>query len=92
MERIKAYGFRLVIGSVLTMVSALREHYAGVRRNGTPLDRVGKLPSFDDCTRAVGIEKIEALSTRFADPAGGDRRSPANLRCWKPGICRRYRD
>ncbi len=70
MEKIKEYGFGLVlypIGSVLTLVSALREHYASVRRNGTPLDRVGQLPSFSDYTKAVGIQEITELAKKFDD-------------------------
>ncbi len=70
MEKIKEYGFGLVlypIGSVLTLVSALREHYASVRRNGTPLDRVGQLPSFSDYTKTVGIQEITELAKKFDD-------------------------
>ena len=46
-------GFAMVLyatGSVLTVEAALREHCAAVRGDGTPLDRVDRLPSFDDCT------------------------------------------
>ncbi len=69
-EKIKEYGFGVVIfpvGSVFTMLNALREHYASVRRFGTPIDRLKNLPQFDDFTSAVGKPEIDKLSQRFAD-------------------------
>ncbi len=69
-EKIKAYGFGVVIypiGSILTMLAALREHYGSVREAMTPINRVAKLPPFDDFTDAVDIQEIQTLSKRFAD-------------------------
>ena len=71
MDKIKAYGFGMVIypiGSVFTMLAALREHYASVRTVGTPIDRVGQLPQFEDFTSAVGKREIDELIKRFGDP------------------------
>lgn len=70
-EKVKEYGFGVVIypvGSVFTMLNALREHYASVRRYGTPIDRIQSLPQFDDFTSAVGKPEIDKLAQRFADP------------------------
>ncbi len=71
MDKIKAYGFGMVIypiGSVFTMLTALREHYASVRKAGTPIDRVSQLPQFEDFTSAVGKREIDALIAEFGDP------------------------
>ncbi len=70
--RIKAMGFAMVlypIGSVLTVEAALREHYAAVRRDGTPLGRMDKLPSFEDFTSSVGLKEIVAFEKRYAPEA-----------------------
>ncbi len=70
LEKIKEFGFGLVIfpvGSVFTMLNALREHYAGVRKAGTPIDRIKLLPQFDDFTSAVGKPAIDKLSQQFKD-------------------------
>ncbi|MEU6419289.1 isocitrate lyase/PEP mutase family protein [Streptomyces spiralis] len=70
-ERIREYGFGVVlypIGSVLAVTGAMRDHYASVRKHGTPLQCMRTLPSFDDFTKAVGISEIEQLSQEFADP------------------------
>ena len=70
--RIKQLGFAMVlfpIGSVFTVLTALREHYAAVRRDGTPLGRVAQLPRFDDFTQAVGLKEIVAIEGRYAAEA-----------------------
>ena len=70
--KIKAMGFAMVlypIGSVLTVEAALREHYAAVRRDGTPLGRMDKLPSFDDFTQSVGLKEIVAFEKKYAPEA-----------------------
>lgn len=74
-DRIRQYGFALVlfpIGSVLTVLAALREHYRSVLSAGTPLDRLNHLPSFDDFTDTVGLSEIQKLSAAFSDPDEGD--------------------
>lgn len=72
MERIKELAFGVIgfpLGSVLTTMAALREHYAEVRRSGVPTkERLSKLPSFEDFTKGVGIAEIEILEKQFADP------------------------
>ena len=75
-EKVKEYGFGVVIypvGSVFTMLNALREHYASVRRFGTPIDRLASLPQFDDFTSAVGKPEIDKLAQRFANPDAASR-------------------
>ena len=70
--KIKAMGFAMVlypIGSVLTVEAALREHYAAVRRDGTPLGRMDKLPSFEDFTSSVGLKEIVAFEKKYAPEA-----------------------
>ncbi len=69
-EKIKEYGFGVVIfpiGSVFTMLTALREHYARVRKAGTPFERLKHLPRFDDFTSAVGKPGLDKPAKRFAD-------------------------
>ena len=70
LEKIKEYGFGVVIfpiGSVFTMLNALREHYASVRKAGTPIDRIKQLPQFDDFTSAVGKPALDKLSQQYKD-------------------------
>jgi 2,3-dimethylmalate lyase len=67
-ERMKELGFALVlfpIGSVLVMLSALREHYAYVRAHGTPAARVNKLPTFAQFEEAIGLNEIREIERRF---------------------------
>ncbi len=67
--KIKAMGFAMVlypIGSVLTVEAALREHYAAVRRDGTPLGRMDKLPEFEDFTASLGLKEIVAFEKKYA--------------------------
>ena len=70
--KIKSMGFAMVlypIGSVLTVEAALREHYAAVRRDGTPLGRMSQLPSFDDFTQSVGLKEGVAFEKKYAPEA-----------------------
>ncbi len=73
-DRIKELGYALVlfpIGSVLTVTAALREHFASVRKVGTPLERLKYLPKFDDFTQAMGVTEIEKLEEEYKDPDEG---------------------
>jgi 2-methylisocitrate lyase-like PEP mutase family enzyme len=68
-DRIRELGFALVlfpIGSVLAMMAGLREHLDYLRAHGTPAARLGKLPTFDDFTDAVGLGEVKELEKRFS--------------------------
>jgi 2-methylisocitrate lyase-like PEP mutase family enzyme len=83
LDKIKQYGFGVVIypiGSVLTVLTALREHYASVRRVGTPVERLPQLAGFDDFTSAVGKPDIDKLAQRFADPDATDASLSGSIR------------
>jgi 2-methylisocitrate lyase-like PEP mutase family enzyme len=70
LDRIKQYGFGVVIypiGSVFTVLTALREHYASIRSVGTPIERLPHLAAFDDFTSAVGKLEIDKLAQEFAN-------------------------
>ena len=67
-ERIRQMGFSLVlypIGSVLTTLAALREHYGSVFANHTPAARMPALPTFKQFTDFVGLEDVLSLSQQF---------------------------
>jgi hypothetical protein len=53
------------IGSVLPTTAAFREHLDDLRVDGTPAARLGKLPTFDDFTDAVGLGEVKKLERRF---------------------------
>jgi 2-methylisocitrate lyase-like PEP mutase family enzyme len=67
-DRLRELGFALVlypIGSVLAMMAGLREHLEYVRRHGTPIGRLKKLPTFKQFTDVVGLGEIKQLEQRF---------------------------
>lgn len=68
--RIQELGFAMVLfplGSILTSMAALREHYASVRKIGTPLNRLKGLPPFEDFTKGMGLDEILQLEKQFAN-------------------------
>jgi 2-methylisocitrate lyase-like PEP mutase family enzyme len=68
-DRIRQLGFAVLIfpiGSVLAMTAALREHLEYLRAYGTPAAHLGKLPTFDDFTDAVGLGEVKELEKRFS--------------------------
>src|SRR5262249_3124546 len=63
-SRIKELGFSLVlfpIGSVLATMAGLQEYLRHLRVQGTPIDKLAELPSFEEFTDIVGLPDIRVL-------------------------------
>lgn len=67
-SRIKELGFSLVlfpIGSVLATMAGLQKYLEHVKAEGTPIDQLDKLPSFEEFTDMVGLPGIRDLENQF---------------------------
>jgi carboxyvinyl-carboxyphosphonate phosphorylmutase len=69
-EFLRDLGFSLVIfpiGTLLAATAAMRSLLAWVKREGTPIDLLESLPSFEDFLSFIGTGEIRELEQRFAD-------------------------
>jgi 2-methylisocitrate lyase-like PEP mutase family enzyme len=70
LEQIKEWGFRLIIFPVSTLLAATRsvqEILARIHTDGTPIEVMDRLLSFDEFTDVIGLPEIQELEERFAD-------------------------
>src|SRR5919202_3624159 len=69
-ERLKELGFRLIIFPVSTLLTATRciqELLARIRTDGTPIEVMDRLLSFDEFTDFIGLQEIQELEERYTD-------------------------
>lgn len=67
-ERLAALGFALVLMPITTLLAAtqaMQRALAELRRDGTPLAAVDRLPPFDDFLDLIGLPEVRALESRF---------------------------
>jgi 2,3-dimethylmalate lyase len=70
LEQLKEWGFRLIIFPVSTLLAATRsvqEILARIHTDGTPIEVMDRLLSFDEFTDVIGLPEIQELEERFAD-------------------------
>ena len=70
LEQLKELGFRLIIFPVSTLLAATRsvqEILARIRADGSPIEAMDRLLSFDEFTDLIGLPEIQELEERFAD-------------------------
>src|SRR5919202_1323380 len=70
LERLKELGFRLIIFPVSTLLTATRciqELLARIRTDGTPIEVMDRLLSFDEFTDFIGLQEIQELEERYTD-------------------------
>ena len=68
LERLRELGFRLVICPITALLAttrALRNVYARVAADGTPIEAMADLPSFGEFTDLIGLPEVTRLSERF---------------------------
>ncbi len=69
-EFLRELGFKLVIfplSTLLVATVAMRSVLAQIKADGTPIDVVGSLLSFEDFLEFIGIGEIRELEQRFAE-------------------------
>lgn len=70
-ERLADLGFALVIMPITTLLAAtqaMQRALAELRRDGTPVTVVERLPAFDDFLDLIGLPEVRALESRFGLP------------------------
>src|SRR5919202_1459181 len=70
LERLKELGFSLIIFPVSTLLAATRsvqEILARISADGSPIEAMDRLLSFDEFTDLIGLPEIQELEERFAD-------------------------
>ena len=73
-ERLREYGFRLIIfpsSLLLSATSAMRAAAAQIREAGSPLPLLSSLPTFQQFTDFVGLPEVQDLEQRFGIAAQG---------------------
>lgn len=68
--RLRALGFRVVIFPLtllLTATAAMRAALARIRSDGTPIELLPSLLSFEDFLEFIGIAEVRQLEQRFAE-------------------------
>lgn len=73
-ERLREYGFRLIIfpsSLLLSATSAMRAAAAQIREAGSPLPLLSSLPTFQQFTDFVGLPEVQDLEQRFGVAAQG---------------------
>jgi carboxyvinyl-carboxyphosphonate phosphorylmutase len=70
-ERLAELGFALVIMPITTLLAAtqaMQNALTELRRDGTPVTVVERLPAFDDFLDLIGLPEVRALENRFGLP------------------------
>lgn len=70
-ERLAELGFALVLMPITTLLAAtqaMQSALAELRRDGTPVTVVDRLPPFDDFVDLIGLPEVRALEVRFGVP------------------------
>jgi 2,3-dimethylmalate lyase len=75
-ERLVELGFALVLMPITTLLAATRamqQALAELRRAGTPLPVLDRLPAFDEFLELIGLPEVRALEQRFGLPVPPQR-------------------
>lgn len=67
-DRLAELGYRLIImpiGTLLAATRAMGQLLASIRRNGTPFEAAGGLPSFGEFTEVIGLTEIQNLDAAY---------------------------
>lgn len=70
LARLRELGFRLVIcpiSALLAATRAVREVYAQIAKDGTPLNAVAGLPKFGEFTEFAGLGEVTEIGDRFRE-------------------------
>jgi carboxyvinyl-carboxyphosphonate phosphorylmutase len=68
--RLRELGFRLVIcpiSALLAATRAVREVYAQIAKDGTPINAVANLPGFTEFTEFAGLGEVTEIGRRFGE-------------------------
>lgn len=70
LARLRELGFRLIIfplGALFTAAKAVRELLATIRKEGTPASASGRMLTFQEFNRLVGLPEVRELESRFGE-------------------------